>query len=313
MLNSLERAILSPGELVGGITLLKYYDRLILHWDATMVAYSSTDPQALVSESAHMASLAEHCSLLALNLLSVESPPSHALVLAILAHLTAISKVFSRVQLLPPSPLIIYLLMFASPNLHALSIVCAILTTHRYSFEHGNQQATQSMALRGRDQINALNGMLMDTANLLWRSRAFNATDSNAQACLLTRPVFSALQSYASNVPVPSQNISALFGLSSHPLVSGLAIAAFRQVEDSAITEGADITMRHAGPITQRSLVTLERNGGVKGVDWKGYRISVLDWLFNTGLTGVQGLMGSTMKGIGLGRDRNQQFSNGSV
>ena len=300
--------MLSPGTLSGGIELLKCYDKLMFHWHATMVEHQSVDSQGLVSECVHMASLADHSNLLVLNLLSIESPPSHALMWTILIHLNVISKLFSRFQPLPPSSLIIYLLMFGSPNVHSISAVCAVLTAHRHSFEHNHQQGTQSMPLRDRDQINTLNGVLMDTANLLWRSRAFNATDNNAHACLLPRPVFSILQSYTSNILVPPQNISAIFGLSSHPTLSGLAIAEFRQLEDSAIAAGVHINVRHAGPITQRSLGALERDGGVKGVDWKEYRIGVLDWLSDRGLSGVQKLMGSTMKGMGLGRDKTRRI-----
>ena len=303
--------MLSSGAASSGIELLKCYDRLLLHWFATMVEYPSAGSQTLVSECGYIASLIDHCNILVLSLLSLESPPSPVLISSVLIHLTVISKFFLKFQLLPPSPLIFYLLTFISPNVHSLSAVCAILTNYRHSFEHHDQHATQPMPLRSRDQINALNGILMDMANLLWRSRAFNTTDSNAHACLLPWHMFSILQFYASHIPVPSQNMSALFGLSSHPLLSGLAIAAFRQLEDSAITAGMDISVRHAGPITQRSLGALERDGGVKGVNWKEYRIDVLDWLSDRGLSGVQSLMGSTMRGMGLGRDRTQRIGNG--
>ena len=306
-----ERTLLQSGPLIGGIALLSCYNRLALHWSARIIGSPADEHQNLATNCSSMASLINHSSLLALNILSLELPPSQILLHAILVYLSISSKCASRLQLSPPSPLIIYFLLFISPHPQVLSAICAILTTHRYNLENSSIDIALSVLHHDRDQINALNGILMDTANLLWRSRAFNATDSNAQACLLHRQVFVALQTYTSSIPVPPQNLATVFGLSSHPLLSGFAIAAFRQLEDAAIIGGMDVRVRHAGPITQRSLGALEMAGGVNSVDWKGYRIGVLDWLSERGLSGVQELMGSTMKGMGLGRDRAQQVENG--
>lgn len=60
------------------------------------------------------------------------------------------------------------------------------------------------------------------------------------------------------------------------------------------------IRARHAGPVTQRSLVQLGREGGVK-VDWRAYRVAVLEWLEGMGAGGVRELGGATMKGL-MGR-----------
>ena len=304
MLNTFERALLLSGTLTGGIALLAYYSRLVLHWSAAIVGSPTKNRQNMAAECSYMASLIDHSSLLALNLLSLELPPSQTLVHTVLVHLSVISKCSPGFQLPPPSPLIIYFLIFASPHPQLLSAICAVLTTHRHNFENINIDFTLPISLHDRDQINALNGILMDTANLLWRSRAFNATDSNAQACLLPRHVFSNLQTYTFSIPVPPQNVAAVFGLSAHPLLSGVSISAFRQVEDATIAMDINVKVRHAGPITQRSLGALERAGGLKGMGWKEYRIGVLDWLSDRGISGVQELMGSTMKGMGLGRDR---------
>ena len=62
------------------------------------------------------------------------------------------------------------------------------------------------------------------------------------------------------------------------------------------------VRVRHAGPITQKSLAALGREGGVK-VDWKEYRVAVLRWLEGVGVKGIRELGGATMKGLLGGRD----------
>jgi centromere protein I len=57
------------------------------------------------------------------------------------------------------------------------------------------------------------------------------------------------------------------------------------------------VRIRHAGPITQKTLITLGKEGGVK-VDWKEYRVHVLRWLEGMGVGGVRELGGATMKGL---------------
>lgn len=66
-----------------------------------------------------------------------------------------------------------------------------------------------------------------------------------------------------------------------------------------AVEEGGEaaVKVRHAGPITQKSLASLGREGGVK-MDWKEYRVAVLRWLEGIGAGGVRELGGATMKGL---------------
>lgn len=74
--------------------------------------------------------------------------------------------------------------------------------------------------------------------------------------------------------------------------LAALSLAAFRELE-----VGDNIYVKHEGPVGQRSLAALARDGGIK-ISWKEYRVHVLKWLEAMGIDGP-GLLGSaTMKGL---------------
>lgn len=74
-------------------------------------------------------------------------------------------------------------------------------------------------------------------------------------------------------------------------------------MEDAAAEADEEaVVMRHEGPITQKSLAQLARDGGVK-VDWRAYRVAVLKWLEGMGVGGLRELGEATMKGLMNGQD----------
>lgn len=62
------------------------------------------------------------------------------------------------------------------------------------------------------------------------------------------------------------------------------------------------VAVRHAGPITMKSLAQLGREGGVK-MGWKEYRVLVLRWLEDVGVKGVADFGAATMPGMKGGQD----------
>ena len=179
-----------------------------------------------------------------------------------------------------------------------------------------------------RPYVNAFNGFLMDMCNLIWRTRAFNTNDTNALGCMLPAPVEAILRTYGHSWD-PPQNLNHLFSLSHHPAIVALSIASFREQEDAAV-DGAEwerrryangengverpqrirqITERHAGPVTQKSLAALAHQGGL-ALSWADYRLGVLRWLKDMGTGGIEDLMFCTMKLLMGGR---QHGSTGSI
>jgi len=64
----------------------------------------------------------------------------------------------------------------------------------------------------------------------------------------------------------PAQALGGLFGLSCHPALAGLSIAALREMEEEEVEaevggEGGKerVRVRHEGPVTQRSLAVCKR------------------------------------------------------
>ena len=115
--------------------------------------------------------------------------------------------------------------------------------------------------------------------------------------------VVASLASYTSGLD-PPQALTGLFSLSHHPNLAALSIAAFREVEEDAM-EGdgrrpgsSVVAVRHAGPITMKSLAQLGRGGGVS-MGWKEYRVLVLRWLEGLGVSGIADFGAATMPGMG--------------
>jgi centromere protein I len=207
------------------------------------------------------------------------------------ATLTAVSiHKRSDIPISLPSDQTFYLLLM-SCSLSSLSRICNVLVTYKTLLEARHQLFKQHDQSAG-----ALNTFLMDTCNLLWRSRALISKDTNSSGCLCPPAVFSELQLY---LPAMDRDYSlaGMFGLSLHPLLSGVSRATFVEIEDMAASMSGQLEERHSGPVSQRSLVLLANEGGVD-VSWTDYRVHVLDWLEKRGLVGIKRLMYATMRDL---------------
>lgn len=74
--------------------------------------------------------------------------------------------------------------------------------------------------------------------------------------------------------------------------LASLSIAALRDLE-----EAEDTLIKHTGPVGQRSLAALGRDGGLK-IGWREYRVHVLKWMEAMGANGIGKLGSATMKGL---------------
>lgn len=133
----------------------------------------------------------------------------------------------------------------------------------------------------------------MDICNLFWRSRAFNDTDTNAQACTLSAGTINALAAYAVSVD-RALPLTSLFSLSHAPVLCYQSIERVRDLEDDAMEHDAEIRVRHGGPVTQSTLTRLANAGGMR-LSWQDYRIEVLRSLADSGFPGVAELLKNAM------------------
>lgn len=276
-------------------TLLTFYTALLTNWTADSL--SSSSPTTTPPQLTFLLELTNHTTLLTQTLLATS--PGVSTISQILTHLSILPTLVAppkSIPLPPPPPLTIYLILFTSPSLSSLSRLCSLLSSWKGAFESNSHTA------RDQAQIESLNAALMDTCNLLFRSRAFNAADGHALGCLVPSPVVTGLVTYT-GVLDPPQLLTGLFSLSQNPTLSALSIAAFRELEDAAEDrQQGSVAVRHAGPITMRSLAQLGKEGGVK-MGWKEYRVLVLRWLDGVGVNGIADFGAATMPGMKSGQD----------
>ena len=222
---------------------------------------------------------------------------------------------FIRIEL--PASSLIYALFFSS-SLANVSRLCYVLACYKRGFETAMATRARSDSTfridalsYDRAYVNLYNGYLMDICNCLWRARAFSNSETNAHGCMIPRSNVNALTSYVSSVD-RSSTLTSLFGLSHSPTLCYQSIGRVRELEDKELEEGRRIRTRHAGPVTQASLVRLATAGGMN-LSWQDYRIGVLNGLSARGLPGVAELLKCTMtvlKNMMEGKgDANQRLS----
>jgi centromere protein I len=308
------------------LALLKFYNSLLRQWTVTFL---SSTPPAMASNA--IIALTTHANTLALTLLQ-NSPttPTHQGILTFYettAFLISRPTLQSHVRItIPPSELV-YTLHFSS-SLPTLSRLCAILAIYKRAFESAMAKPTTTgegpapqIESYPTAYVNLFNGFLMDICNCLWRSRAFNTSDTNALGCLLPPALLPALTTYVAKLDT-GLALPSLFSLSYSPILCNLSISYVRELEDQAeeaaakagtTTEGGaagkhvdtaegGIQIRHAGPVTQRSLVQLGKDGGLK-LSWPNYRLGVLRYLEGRGVMGVGELMYNTLKHLMSARE----------
>ena len=321
LFNPLEVALLDNTP-TSSIALLEFYTGLLRHWTARLLATHPTPPDASLKPSIQLNkitqplfSLSSHTSLLLLTLQAAYSSTTVTSInSSLLTHLESLTFLISHAPLYPtlaipiPHPLTIYLLVFI-PSIPTLSRLCAVLATYKLAFEATLNRPTSVVPTVSpstasnivRHTIAHFNSFLMDICNLLWRSRAFNISDTNALGCLLAPSLLAPLTAYVTDLAARPGPLSGLFSLSYNPALAGMSITAWREFEDKQIESGEHgrrkIKIRHAGPVNQKSLLLLGRDGGVD-LGWKEYRLLILQWLTARGVSGVGELMSCTMKGL---------------
>jgi len=313
ILNPLESALFdsSPAPLT---TLLSFYTALLAHWTAHLLSANNSPGPA---ETTTIASLTTHIYLLNLTLIN-HTPPTTSTTSAILAYLEILPPFLQApllIPLAPPPPLLINHLLFTNPSLQTLSRVSSLLAALKHAFEPASPAlhtpgaappplTTPATSPRPAEHVRDLNAELIDTCNLFFRSRAFNTTEAHTLGCLLPTGLHGSLGKYTASLD-PPHSLSGLFSLSHHASLMGLTDAAFREVEDAAEGGGEELRVRHAGPVTQKSLAQLGRQGGVE-VGWKDYRVLMLRWMGGMGVNGLGELGTATMRGL-MGGSRESE------
>lgn len=298
----LEEVVLEDGTVESKVALLEFYRNLLDQWTATLL--SQSDPPGDASSA--VTSLVSHANNLALTI--VQTSLNVNILSTILqfyettASLVSLPTLRSTVRVTIPPTELIYTLQFTD-SLSTISRLCAILALYKRAFEIAMspkpiESSAPNQVSYSKEYVNHFNGFLMDVCNCLWRSRAFNSSDPNALACLMAPAVTQLLSKYVTSVDT-SMSLATLFSFSFSPVFCLLAISYVRELEDRVEDE---IDLRHPGPPTSKSLLQLEKDGGLK-LPWPDYKLGVLHYMENKGVNGVGELMYNTMKHLMTARE----------
>ena len=287
MLQTLERSILGGAEAPFD-ALFGFYASLLQRWMNT----SSTGDRRMIESISEMT---RHVAILA-ELALAAGQPTHAAILGFYERMTDLvtEQISLGRQSMPPilPPRSLTYSLATTSSLADFSRLCALLVTYKRCFEKQDPRMSRGQG----DATVLLNGYLMDICNLIWRSRALNTTDPNAHGLMCVDQVTSGLQTYLSKVE-RDYSVHTLFDFSHGVLSAAMAQDAYMTLEGEAQKATADDLPLHAGPVTQRSLTVLEKEGGLK-LSWKQYRVGLLDYFESQGFDGMKKLMFATMKDL---------------
>ena len=269
-------------------------------WTTILLSLPDPPPPGVNDLMGSFAALVDHSSLLCLSLLASYTPTQDTISIVLFYHETLAQTIshastHAHLRILAPYAETVYLLIFLNPTISTLSRLCSVLAIYKRTFEAAMSKPPPGSTYEyPRDYVNHFNGFLMDICNLLWRSRAFNTSDTNALGCLLPPAVLPTTSAYL-DAMTPPYALQTVFSLSHNSSLSAMSAAAFRDLEEKTGVDGRALRARHTGPVTQRSLEALAMDGGIK-VGWADYRLEVLKWLGERGVGGIGNLMSCTMK-----------------
>ncbi|KAJ5280095.1 Centromere protein Cenp-I [Penicillium angulare] len=321
--NSLNTKILSPlestmldGSLVSRTELLDFYSSLIVEWGIKL----RTQP-SVSEESIPFTELIKHAELLAFSIQEfistsnddpLQSKPG---ISPVLRFYQCVTDVFSyasenaHIRIMVPPAVSIYEIAF-STSVSTISILSSIMAGYKSAFEASLaskivKAPSPPEPLYDPELVGQFNGYVMDICNLIWRNRALNREDPNAQAFFIPLTSVSAFTNYVRDINEAARHydresafhctLSSLFSLSHHTAFCNLSAACFAELEEEQ--EIAEHQPRLRKPVTPKSLQALEKNGGAK-MTWQEYRIVFLEWLDAIGSRGTSDLMRSTMKAL---------------
>ncbi|KAF1961181.1 Mis6-domain-containing protein [Byssothecium circinans] len=286
--------------------LLPFYTNLLRQWmnqaspqpPVPALALSTPDQLTLSNLTTHISHLSTSL-LLSLPAGQIPDPQTTSQILTIYDLLSTTSTPYHIPILLPPTPLTALLIL--TPSLATLSRITSIIASYKSAF---NTHPSPIRNFYPTPLIDAFNVAIRDLYHLLWISRALSTSRDDAgnpkALGLYCAPALrDALNEYLGAVD-REYAIQTAFNVSNNALLASLAAAAWREMEEEVIEREAfdrgTITW-HKGPVSQRSLEVLRRNGGV-GVEWEGYRVRVLKWLEERGLGGLKGFLWASSEAL---------------
>jgi centromere protein I len=283
--------------------LLGLYTALFRRWAVQTPRASAPPRRGLVFAHADQLAFSElvaHVDQISISLLL--SLPSADVVLtsAILTfyEVVSASSIPDRVPIVLPPTHLIYLLSVASSTTE-LSRIAGIIAAFKRAFDKHPRHLKDYYPEQIIDNFNVC---IRDIYHLIWISRALSVGKDEqgrhtALGMFCDPSLRESLNTYLGGID-HKYAIQTSFGISHNVYLASLSAAAWRELEESEIQrKGYDrrSIKWHEGPVSQRSLEVLRRNGGVD-VDWEAYRVHVLKWLDARGCGGLKEFLFASVK-----------------
>jgi centromere protein I len=274
--------------------LLGFYKLLLRRWSISLMSAEAVSEV----EGAALKGLMDRANDLCLSLIT--AAPTTATHFAILDFYEQFTALFSvetvvlQLHLVNLPTAVVYSLLF-SQSLSVVSRLCGVLTAYKLAWESVTSRAGRQLTPQERQDVGIFNGFLMDVCNCLWRARAFSYAEPNAQGCAVPAEVVQPLSDYIQTLD-SGLVLNTAFTLSYSPSICLQSIAYVRSLEEEELAKAdSHLLTRHAGPVTQDSLVNLSSRGGLH-MSWQDYRTGVLLYLRDWGVAGIPDLMHNTMR-----------------
>ncbi|KAF9357304.1 hypothetical protein BGX26_003954 [Mortierella sp. AD094] len=237
-----------------------------------------------------------------------------------------------------PDSFIVYR-CFLSDSGMSISRLCGILYQYKQAFEAfereqqlqydllvQSQMSSQEMTSDGqilpvpapvdvpgysREYVILFNSFVMDVCNLLWRNRAFNKTDKNAQGFLVD-PMVSLTPhillrhtiAHTKQVCVDSGlSMSNMFSVTHSSAMSGYSARFLKSLEDQ---QNIPADKRLIAPASVAALKDMAARGGLN-MTFDDYRVQYLDYLEQKGFDGVSQFLFDCMTNLLQRRLQNQE------
>ncbi|KAL5604201.1 hypothetical protein BROUX41_002182 [Berkeleyomyces rouxiae] len=294
-----EQRIITENNPDSQITVLRFYSSLVVNWSSHFLAEAK--PSKVMASN--LEKLIAHGNMLCASI--SQTAPSVASHLSIVDFLQTSAACYSirglkeNIRVILPEAPLIYTLLF-SHSAAVVSRLCLVFNVYKNALDEvvklpKNTANFVRFDTYQKSYIDQFNGYLRDLVNLIWRLRAFSLADAGVHGCLMPPAITHRLDGYMRTVD-SSLGIATAFGLSFAPALSGISMAALRDLEERQMQEDRDaVAQRHAGPATSQSLAKLARQGGLE-LSFQDYRLIVLRYMETRGLTGLPELMRSTLQ-----------------
>ena len=292
--------------------IINLYTSLFRHWATKMPPGSNPPrpgPVLAHADQRMFASLASHIDQMSTSLLVSLPTPNLPLTSTILTfyETTSTSTLPDCIPILLPPTALTYLLALTPSSTPTLTRTAGITASLKSALD---THPKHLITFYDEASIDTFNRSLRDLFNLLWISRALTlATDKtgrpNSLGMHCDPALREALNTYLDDLD-HKYAVQTAFGVSYGPCLAAMSAAAWRELEEAEIRrrgyDRGSITW-HEGPVSQRSLEVLRRNGGVD-VEWEAYRVDVLKWLERRGCGGLKEFLFASSKVI---RDKYEE------